>query len=289
MRPLSSLFLVAAIVCPVVPEAGHALTPPIPPLSGTYHVQPGGVVLACGGFSGQCRTFTLEGTIELFSTFIEVRIARTDLRLRDDDGAFAFPGANDLQLTGLEAPIVIEDQTHVIEFAAEGEHGQSLALELRGVGTIPNLIGNVRLALRGTYNEGCCDRFTYEFGNVRLEPDVIDGLAMGTQEDPRFVINVLWGNGITEARASHERLGTSHGYFWFYTPDNPEIFVKIVSACETPFQRVWFFASGLTNQAIEIEVLDRWTFQTKTYLSPAGTAFLPIQDTSGFPCQIPVS
>ena len=39
----------------------------------------------------------------------------------------------------------------------------------------------------------------------------------------------------------------NHGYFWFYSADNPEIFVKIVSACETPFARVWFFASGLTN------------------------------------------
>ena len=288
MRPLSSLVLVAAIVC-AAPEAGHALTPPIPPLSGTYQVQPGGVVLACGGFSGECRTFTLEGTIELVDSFIEVRIARTDLRLRDDNGAFAFPGANDLQLTGLEAPVVIEESTHVIELAAEGEHGQSLALELRGVGTVPNLIGNVRLALRGTYNEGCCDRYTYEFGNVRLEPDVIDGLAMGLQEEPRFVVNVFRKDGFNELQANHERLGSTLGYFWFYTPDNPEIFVKVVSACDTPFERVWFFASGLTNQGVRIEILDRWTFQTRTYENPSGVAFIPIQDTTGFPCEIPSS
>ena len=81
------------------------------------------------------------------------------------------------------------------------------------------------------------------------------------------------------------RLGSNHGYFWFYTPDNPEIFVKIVSACETPFQNVWFFASALTNLRVRIEVDDRFTGLRKTYVNEAGVPFAPIQDTQGFPCQ----
>ena len=74
-----------------------------------------------------------------------------------------------------------------------------------------------------------------------------------------------------------ERLGGNLGYFWFFSADNPEIFVKVVSACQTPFARVWFFASGLTNLGVRIHVTDRWSGLTKTYINPIGQPFGPIR------------
>ncbi len=279
--------LVAFFSIAVGAAAGSAwaLTPPPPPLEGLYRVQPGGVVLACGGIIGDCRAFTLEGTLYIEDTFVEARIAQTDLRLRDDHGASAFPGAGDLPLVGLSGPILTQGDTKRVELAADGQYGQSVALELVGVGVAGNLVGNVRLALRGTYNEGCCDRYVYEFGNVRLDPELYDGLTLGLPEAPRFVVNVVFATESgSDSPAIPERLGGNLGYFWFFSADNPEIFVKVVSACETQFNRVWFFASGLTNLGVRIQVTDRWSGLTKTYINPIGQPFAAIQDTGGFPC-----
>ena len=198
--------------------------------------------------------------------------------------ARAFPARGELQLTGLAGAIENQGDSQVVELEGEGEGGQRAALELVSVGVIPSLVGNLRLALRGTYDEGCCDRYVYDFGNVRLEPDFIDGLELGAQEYARFQINVFWSSGFSEYAAVPARLGSNHGYFWFYTPENPEIFVKMVSACDTPFESVWFFASGLTNLGVSIEVRDLTTFLTRTYVNPLGTPFAPILDTIGFPC-----
>jgi hypothetical protein len=284
MRLLRDLVAIVTIVSGAGSAA--ALTPPIPPLSGPYRVQPGGVVLACGGIIGECRGLTLEGTLHFADTFDEVRIAQADLRLRSDEGAWAFPGSGDLPLVGLSGPVLNDGSTIRVELEADGQHGQRVALELIGVGVVSGLVGNIQLALRGTYDEGCCDRYVYEFGNVRLEPDLYEGLALGLQGEPRFVVDVVWSPGDgTDTPATPARLGANLGYFWFFSADNPEIFVKIVSACETQFARVWFFASGLTHLAVRIQVTDRWTGLTKTYINPGGFAFFPIQDTGGFPCQ----
>jgi len=286
MRMLQSLLAIVVIAGGAAADRAEALTPPIPPLAGLYRVQPGGVVLACGGIQGLCRSLTLEGSLWIEATFEEARIAVADLRLRDDQHASIFPAPGDLALVGLAGPIVFDGNSMRVELAADGPHGQRLALELVEVGIIPNLVGNIRLALRGTYDEGCCDRWVYDFGHVRLEPDLFDGgILLGAQDDPRFVVRVSWSPGDgSEFLAVPVQLGASLGYFWFYSPENPEIFVKMVSACETPWARVWFFASGLTNLGVRIDVMDRFTFATKTYFNQVGVPFGPIQDTGGFPC-----
>jgi hypothetical protein len=292
MRLLRDIAVITIVGAAAGAQSVTALTPPIPPLAGPYKVQPGGVVLACGGFDGSCRALTLEGTLYFDAGFTELRIAQSDLRLRGDHGATQFPGSNDLSLVGLTGPIINDGDSRVVELAADGPHGQRVDLELHTVGVTGGLVGNLRLALRGTYDEGCCDRYVYDFGNVRLEPDLTDGgLLLGpTDFDfPRFVVSVRWTSvSGSDKVATSEQLGPSHGYFWFYSADNPEIFVKMVSACSTPHNRVWFFASGLTNLGVLIEVMDRSTFITKTYINPIGSSFAPILDTGGFPC-LPVS
>jgi virginiamycin B lyase len=76
------------------------------------------------------------------------------------------------------------------------------------------------------------------------------------------------------------------GYLWFFTPDTPELLVKTVEGCAFN-GNVWFFAAGLTNVQVEIRVTDVAAVTgpvTKTYTSPAGPPFAPIQDTAAFPC-----
>jgi len=72
------------------------------------------------------------------------------------------------------------------------------------------------------------------------------------------------------------------GLFWFFAPDNLEVFAKVLNACVDPFQHYWVFASGLTNVGVRLHVDDTASGQTRLYENTAGTAFPPIQDTSAF-------
>lgn len=77
-------------------------------------------------------------------------------------------------------------------------------------------------------------------------------------------------------------LSADSGTFWFFSPENVELVVKVVDACAPPFERFWFFAAGLTNVAVEIAVEDVFAGETRRYNNAAGSAFQPIQDTAGF-------
>lgn len=71
------------------------------------------------------------------------------------------------------------------------------------------------------------------------------------------------------------------GFFWFFAPENIELVIKILDACE-PFDRFWVFAGGLTNVEVEIEVEDTFSGITRHYSNPQGRPFQPIQDTGAF-------
>lgn len=77
------------------------------------------------------------------------------------------------------------------------------------------------------------------------------------------------------------RLTSDTGFFWFFSPSNLEVTVKVLNGCGFN-DRYWFFAGGLTNVRTVITVTDTETGATKTYINPQNTAFQPIQDTSAF-------
>ena len=72
------------------------------------------------------------------------------------------------------------------------------------------------------------------------------------------------------------------GYFWFFSPDNIELAVKVLDACDTPFASFWVFAAGLTNVGVQITVTDTRTDTTVTYDNPLGRRFETITDTRAF-------
>jgi hypothetical protein len=73
------------------------------------------------------------------------------------------------------------------------------------------------------------------------------------------------------------------GYFWFFDPNNVEVVTKVLNGCSTNGQ-YWFFASGLTNVRVQVDVTDTLTGTSNPYSNTFGTPFQPIQDTSAFPC-----
>ena len=99
----------------------------------------------------------------------------------------------------------------------------------------------------------------------------------------RFRVRVEWETQQqTQGQGQSVRLTDDSGYFWFFSPNNVELVVKVIDACGEPFDRFWFFAAGLTNVATSITVTDTLNDQSKEYHNPLGQAFQPIQDTQAF-------
>jgi len=85
------------------------------------------------------------------------------------------------------------------------------------------------------------------------------------------------------APATAVPLTADTGYFWFFDPTNVEVVTKVLDGCSTN-GHYWFFASGLTNIGVQIDVKDTVTGAMKPYSNSVGSAFQPIQDTAAFPC-----
>lgn len=99
----------------------------------------------------------------------------------------------------------------------------------------------------------------------------------------RFQVSAIWrtregqtGPGIAVQQ------GPDVGAFWFFSPNNQEVFVKVLDACFDPFQHFWFFAAGLTNVEVRLVVVDTETGIEKVYERPLGKPFGGIQDTRAF-------
>jgi V8-like Glu-specific endopeptidase len=100
----------------------------------------------------------------------------------------------------------------------------------------------------------------------------------------RFQVTADW----TKTTGEHGT-GTGVGltddsaYFWFFSPDNVEMVVKVLEACAIS-QKFWVFAGGLTNVSVRMTVVDTHTGAVEIYDNPLGVAFAPLQDTKAFAC-----
>jgi hypothetical protein len=109
----------------------------------------------------------------------------------------------------------------------------------------------------------------------------------------RFKVQVQWTVPQAFAKASQPfaetgsgsgqgvALTSDTGYFWFFSPNNVEVVVKVVDG-RAFNNRFWVFAAGLTDVAAVMTVTDTQTGAVKAYQNPPGTPFEPIQDTDAF-------
>ena len=114
------------------------------------------------------------------------------------------------------------------------------------------------------------------------EPCVADEATLCLNGE-RFEVEVSWRTAEGQSgQGQAEVLGTDAGYFWFFDPDNPEIFVKVLDACFEPFDHFWVFAAGLTDVETSITVVDTASGQVRRYDKELGVGFDPIRDTTAF-------
>ena len=70
------------------------------------------------------------------------------------------------------------------------------------------------------------------------------------------------------------------GLFWFFSPDNPEVLVKVLDGCAVN-NHFWVYISAGTNVGFDVTVFDTNLFSaTKTYTNPDLTPAPPIQDAT---------
>jgi photosystem II stability/assembly factor-like uncharacterized protein len=107
--------------------------------------------------------------------------------------------------------------------------------------------------------------------------------------DARWKIQVAYdagasgtGNGTAVPLAN---LGVSRGgLFWFFSPDNPEMLIKVLNACGLN-QKFWVFYAAGTDVGLTTTVTDTKTGSSRVYTNARGHAAPPVEDTSAFDCQ----
>jgi virginiamycin B lyase len=98
----------------------------------------------------------------------------------------------------------------------------------------------------------------------------------------RFQLSVSWSadNIGTSGMGQPVTLTNDSGYFWFFSPSNIEITVKVVDGRPVN-DHFWVFIGGMTNVHFSLVVQDTVTGKSKTYTNPQGQ-FLSLGDTSAF-------
>ena len=100
----------------------------------------------------------------------------------------------------------------------------------------------------------------------------------------RFRVSAAWRDFEGEQGAGMTQLPTDDsGSFWFFSPENTELLVKVLDACNLPdFNNFWVFAGGLTNVEVILTVTDTQTGQFRVYENDLGEDFQPVLDTAAF-------
>ncbi|HVS66118.1 MAG TPA: hypothetical protein VMT85_21745 [Thermoanaerobaculia bacterium] len=99
----------------------------------------------------------------------------------------------------------------------------------------------------------------------------------------RYRVSVEWATGTAGGSAPGRVLSEDSGLFWFFDPENVEVFAKVLDACAIN-DYYWVFAAGLTDLEVRLRVTDSITGDTEFFRSPAGELFEPVVELARFPC-----
>ena len=119
--------------------------------------------------------------------------------------------------------------------------------------------------------------------SVQPAGSCVSGETVLCLNNGRFRVQATWTTRMGEtglARAVEET--EDSGLFWFFNEENIEMVVKVIDACHTGFDSFWFFAGGLTDVGLVIEVTDTQSGQTMVYENPLGEPFDAITDIAAF-------
>lgn len=109
--------------------------------------------------------------------------------------------------------------------------------------------------------------------------------------DTRFRVEVEYqsvlGGGV-KGRGNALPLGSlgvdRGGLFWFFSPDNPEVLIKILDGCGVN-DHFWLFSSAGTNLGMMTMVTDTLLYRPFVFVNPDLQTAVPVATVTAFPCQ----
>lgn len=214
-----------------------------------------------------------------------------------DTGVFWFFGPNNWELMVKVLRGCAINDRHWVFAAASTDVGYEISVTDTWTGTqkdYTNPLGFAAPAVTDTdaFSDSC---------SLTDPPPVLPGDAcvptdttLCVGDDGRFKVEVEWedyqsntGPGtVAELDSAYPApytplLSDDTGLFWFFSPDNWEIMVKVLDGCRFN-DSYWVFAAATTNVEYTLEVTDTLTDQTRAYTNPLGQASNAITDTSAF-------
>ena len=103
--------------------------------------------------------------------------------------------------------------------------------------------------------------------------------------DGRFRVTIEWtdfAGTIADGRVVPYGSSDS-GMFWFFSPDNWEVLLKVLDGCGIN-DRYWVFSAATTNVGYRIRVEDTVTGSLREYENPVGERAAALTDTDAFEC-----
>ncbi len=140
---------------------------------------------------------------------------------------------------------------------------------------------------------------TYDSIHAWLTPTVsITGPCLQST-DAKLCIDDAPGDGRFQVTVAFEQAGgtltpghsiplntlgiSAGGLFWFFSPANPEMLVKVLNGCSLG-GHYWVFLAAGTDVGLSTTVTDTVSGRQRTYTNSVGNAALSILDTSALPC-----
>ena len=184
---------------------------------------------------------------------------------------------------GREVFVASPDRS-VATFARDGASGLLSLIELQSerVGGVEGL----RLGILVMSPDG---RHLYETSGGRVVAfrrnpgPCLDGPTALCLQGSRFRAEVEWRDPAGEVGSGKlvPYGSDDSGLFWFFSPDNWELQVKVLDACAA-WDRFWVFAAATTHVEYTLRVTDTFTGEVKEYFNPLGQASTAITDTNAF-------
>lgn len=97
----------------------------------------------------------------------------------------------------------------------------------------------------------------------------------------RYRVKVDWAAPTFTGGGTAIELGRDSAGFWFFSPDNVEVVVKVLDGCAIN-DAAWIFVGGVTDLEVTVTVVDTWTGRTRRYFNPGGRPFTAIRDVHAF-------
>ena len=97
----------------------------------------------------------------------------------------------------------------------------------------------------------------------------------------RFQVELVWRG--TAATAIPLEFAPESGLFYFVSPGNIEVLVKVLNACVPELgNKYWVFYAATTNVEFTMTVVDTLTGAVKVYHNDESNPAPPVQDTNAF-------